>query len=48
MAAECADDDDAKDALNELRKDALDELKMHDSVMQVLYKTRFLHPFRLC
>ncbi|XP_042474269.1 bifunctional TH2 protein, mitochondrial-like isoform X2 [Zingiber officinale] len=34
MAAECADDDDAKDALNELRKDALDELKMHDSVMQ--------------
>ncbi|XP_074576710.1 bifunctional TH2 protein, mitochondrial-like [Curcuma longa] len=34
MAAECADDDDAKDALNELRNDALNELKMHDSVMQ--------------
>ncbi|WOL19277.1 putative aminopyrimidine aminohydrolase, mitochondrial [Canna indica] len=34
MAAECADDDDAKVALNELREAVLNELKMHSSIIQ--------------
>lgn len=35
MAEECADDDDAKAAIGELRKAALHKLKIHDSVAQV-------------
>lgn len=31
MAEECADDDDAKLGIAELRKNVLKELKMHDS-----------------
>lgn len=31
MAEECADDDDAKVGINELRKSVVKELKMHDS-----------------
>lgn len=31
LAEECADDDDEKDAITQLRKDVLEELKMHDS-----------------
>ncbi|RWW89305.1 hypothetical protein BHE74_00001759 [Ensete ventricosum] len=34
MAEECSDDDDAKAAINELRKAVLDKLKVHDSVVQ--------------
>ncbi|CAL9194643.1 bifunctional TH2 protein, mitochondrial isoform X1 [Musa acuminata AAA Group] len=34
MAEECADDDDAKAAISELRKAALHKLKIHDSVAQ--------------
>lgn len=35
LAEECADDDDAKAAISQLRKDVLEELKMHDSFVQV-------------
>lgn len=35
LAEECADDDDAKIGIGELRKDVLEELKMHDSFVQV-------------
>lgn len=35
MAEECADDDDAKVGITELRKSVLVELKMHDSFVQV-------------
>ncbi|KAK1313969.1 hypothetical protein QJS10_CPA06g00066 [Acorus calamus] len=35
MAGDCADDDDDKAALSMLRKAILDELKMHDSVVDV-------------
>ncbi|XP_068665223.1 bifunctional TH2 protein, mitochondrial-like isoform X2 [Aristolochia californica] len=34
MAEDCADDDDAKAIMRRLRKDVLEELKMHDSVVQ--------------
>ncbi|KAK9293333.1 hypothetical protein L1049_021325 [Liquidambar formosana] len=34
LAEECADDDDAKLAICELRKSVLEELKMHDSFVQ--------------
>ncbi|KAK4433131.1 Bifunctional protein, mitochondrial [Sesamum alatum] len=34
MAEECADDDDAKVGINELRKSVLEELKLHDSFVQ--------------
>ncbi|XP_019198864.1 PREDICTED: probable aminopyrimidine aminohydrolase, mitochondrial isoform X2 [Ipomoea nil] len=34
LAEECADDDDAKIGIGELRKDVLEELKMHDSFVQ--------------
>lgn len=37
LAEECADDDDAKVAITELRKSVLEELKMHDSFVQVIY-----------
>ncbi|XP_009771533.1 bifunctional TH2 protein, mitochondrial-like [Nicotiana tabacum] len=33
-AEECTDDDDAKVGINELRKNVIDELKMHDTVIQ--------------
>lgn len=35
LAEDCADDDDAKLAISELRKSVLEELKMHDSFVQV-------------
>lgn len=35
LAEECADDDDAKLAISELRKAVLEELKLHDSFVQV-------------
>ncbi|XWS57779.1 hypothetical protein CRYUN_Cryun09bG0202400 [Craigia yunnanensis] len=34
LAEDCADDDDAKLAISELRKGVLEELKMHDSFVQ--------------
>ncbi|XP_052190602.1 bifunctional TH2 protein, mitochondrial-like [Diospyros lotus] len=34
LAEECADDDDAKVAISQLRKDVLEELKMHDYFVQ--------------
>ncbi|KAL5566842.1 hypothetical protein UlMin_030006 [Ulmus minor] len=34
LAEECADDDDAKPAISDLRNAVLEELKMHDSVVQ--------------
>ncbi|KAF5735215.1 hypothetical protein HS088_TW15G00715 [Tripterygium wilfordii] len=34
LAEECADDDDAKVAISELRKGVLDELNLHDSFVQ--------------
>ncbi|CAH8312900.1 unnamed protein product [Eruca vesicaria subsp. sativa] len=34
LAAECADDDDDKLAISNLRKSVMDELKMHDSFVQ--------------
>ncbi|CAK9137719.1 unnamed protein product [Ilex paraguariensis] len=34
LAEECADDDDAKVGISELRKNVLEELKMHDSFVQ--------------
>lgn len=34
LAEECADDDDAKAAISQLRKDVLEELKMHDSFVE--------------
>lgn len=37
MAEECADDDDAKEALCRLRRDVLDELKMHNSFVEVRF-----------
>lgn len=37
MAGECADDDDARATINELRNAVLDELKMHNSVVQVKF-----------
>lgn len=38
MAAECADDDDDKLAISNLRKNVMEELKMHDSFVQVKHK----------
>lgn len=35
MAEDCADDDDAKAGISELRKSALEELKMHNSIVEV-------------
>jgi len=35
LAEECADDDEAKLAISELRKGVLEELKMHNSFVQV-------------
>lgn len=35
LAEECCDDDDAKVDFNDLRKSVLEELKMHDSFVQV-------------
>lgn len=35
MAEECADDDDAKLAISELRSAVIQELKMHNSFVQV-------------
>lgn len=35
LAEDCADDDDAKLAISELRKGVLEELKMHNSFVQV-------------
>lgn len=37
MAEECSDDDDAKATIRELRKAVIEELKMHNSVVQVRY-----------
>lgn len=37
MAEECADDDDAKAAIFELKKGVLEAIKMHDSVVQVSF-----------
>ncbi|KAK6915309.1 Thiaminase-2/PQQC [Dillenia turbinata] len=34
LAEECADDDDAKSAISNLRKSVMEELKMHDSFVQ--------------
>ncbi|KAF4352651.1 hypothetical protein F8388_012682 [Cannabis sativa] len=34
LAEECADDDDAKPVISKLRTDILDELKLHDSLVQ--------------
>uniref|UniRef100_A0A7N0TFH2 Thiaminase-2/PQQC domain-containing protein n=1 Tax=Kalanchoe fedtschenkoi TaxID=63787 RepID=A0A7N0TFH2_KALFE len=34
LAKECADDDDEKLAISQLRKDVIEELKMHDSFVQ--------------
>lgn len=34
LAEECADDDEAKLAISELRKGVLEELKMHNSFVQ--------------
>lgn len=45
MAEECADDDDAKVGIRKLRKSILEELKMHDSFVQVCIKTLHLHLF---
>lgn len=42
MAEECSDDDDAKAAINELRKAVLDKLKVYDSVVQVRSRTFLL------
>lgn len=42
MAEECSDDDDAKAAINELRKAVLDKLKVYDSVVQVRSRTLLL------
>lgn len=36
LAEECADDDDAKLSISELRKGVLEELKMHDSFVKVI------------
>lgn len=36
LSEECADDDDDKIAISELRKNILEELKMHDSFAEVL------------
>lgn len=48
LAEDCADDDDARLAISELRKSVLDELKMHDSFVQEwgldLAKERTLNP----
>lgn len=41
MAEECADDDDAKAAITDLRKAVLEELKMHNSFVQVRFGTFF-------
>lgn len=35
MAEDCADDDDAKEGISDLRKSALEELKMHNSIVEV-------------
>lgn len=35
MAEECADDDDDKDAICELKKGVLEAMRMHDSFVQV-------------
>lgn len=35
MAEDCADDDDAKAGISDLRKSALEELKMHNSIVEV-------------
>lgn len=45
MAEECADDDDAKVGIRKLRKSILEELKMHDSFVQVCIKTLHLYLF---
>lgn len=37
MAEECADDDDAKDGIKELREDILKELELHKSFGNVSY-----------
>ena len=39
LAEECADDDDAKVGMRELRNCVLDELKMHDSFVKVSKKS---------
>lgn len=36
LAEECCDDDDAKVDFSDLRKSVLEELKMHDSFVQVI------------
>lgn len=38
LAAECADDDDDKLAISNLRKSVMEELKMHDSFVKVEHK----------
>ena len=45
MAEECADDDDAKAAISKLRKGVLEELKMHDSFVQVRHELFVLLKF---
>lgn len=40
-AEECTDDDDAKVGISELRKNIVDELKMHDAVLKVRYESLF-------
>lgn len=38
LAAECADDDDDKLAISDLRKSVMEELKMHNSFVQVKHR----------
>ena len=45
LAEECADDDDAKAAISKLRKGVLEELKMHDSFVQVRHELFVLLKF---
>ncbi|GMP68029.1 hypothetical protein CsSME_00027791 [Camellia sinensis var. sinensis] len=41
LAEERADDDDAKAVISQLRKSVLEELKMHDSFVQLNTRTNF-------
>lgn len=45
LAEECCDDDDAKVDFNDLKKSVLEELKMHDSFVQVLSLLSLLFGF---
>eukprot|EP00257_Ricinus_communis_P017958 XP_015576530.1 bifunctional TH2 protein, mitochondrial [Ricinus communis] len=45
LSEECADDDDAKLVIAQLRKDVMRELKFHNSFIQVRYSSVFFSPF---